>query len=142
MLHMESEEDILEERLFGSVFAKPITVATLDQYLISHLNGRHWEERRCLTKQSKIVLDEIHAYEPYTLGLLLKALETDPPAYFAIASATLPPSLLKLFPKGTLIEAEHNLWRRTRHRLHLEDDLLQNVLERALSFAIRAKGYS
>ena len=139
MLHMESEEDILEERLFGSVFAKPITVATLDQYLISHLNGRHWEERRCLTKQSKIVLDEIHAYEPYTLGLLLKALETDPPAYFAIASATLPPSLLKLFPKGTLIEAEHNLWRRTRHRLHLEDDLLQNVLERALSFAISGK---
>jgi len=139
MLHMESEEDPLEERLFGSVFAKPVTVATLDQYLISHLNGRHWEERRCLAKQSKIVLDEIHAYEPYTLGLLLKALETDPPAHFAIASATLPPSLLRLFPEGTLIEAEDNLWRRTRHRLHLEDDLLQNVLERALSFAISGK---
>ncbi len=139
MLHMESEEDPLEERLFGSVFAKPITVATLDQYLISHLNGRHWEERRCFAKQSKIVLDEIHTYEPYTLGLLLKALEKDPPAHFAIASATLPPSLLRLFPEGTLIEAEYNLWRRTRHRLHLEDDLLQNVLEKALSFAVSGK---
>lgn len=139
MLRNESDEDPLEERLFGSVFAKPVTVATLDQYLLSHLNGRHWEERRCLAKQSKIVLDEIHAYEPYTLGLLLKALETDPPARFAIASATLPPSLLKLFPEGTLIEAEHYLWRRTRHRLHLEDDLLQNVLERALSFATSGK---
>ena len=139
MLRNESDEDPLEERLFGSVFAKPVTVATLDQYLISHLNGRHWEERRCLAKQSKIVLDEIHAYEPYTLGLLLKALETDPPARLAIASATLPPSLLKLFPKGTLVEAEHSLWQRTRHRLHLEDDLLQNVLERALSFATSGK---
>jgi len=139
MLRNESDEDPLEERLFGSVFAKPVTVATLDQYLISHLNGRHWEERRCLAKQSKIVLDEIHAYEPYTLGLLLKALETDPPACLAIASATLPPSLLELFPEGTLIEAEHNLWRRTRHRLHLEDNLLQNFLERALSFAISGK---
>lgn len=139
MLHMESEEDPLEERLFGSVFAKPVTVATLDQYLISHLNGRHWEERRCFAKQSKIVLDEIHTYEPYTLGILLKALEKDPPAHFAIASATLPPSLLRLFPEGTLIEAEYNLWRRTRHRLHLEDDLLQNVLEKALSFAVSGK---
>ncbi|WP_198469992.1 CRISPR-associated helicase Cas3' [Acetomicrobium sp. S15 = DSM 107314] len=139
MLRNESDEDPLEMRLFGSVFAKPVTVATLDQYLFAHLNGRHWEERRCFAKQATVVLDEIHAYEPYTLGLLVKALKTDAPARFAIASATLPPSLLKLFPKGTLIEAEHNLWQRTRHRLHLEDDLLQNVLGRALSFATSGK---
>lgn len=139
MLRNESDEDPLEMRLFGSVFAKPVTVATLDQYLFAHLNGRHWEERRCLAKRATVILDEIHAYEPYTLGLLLKALEQEKPVRLALASATLPPPLLRLFPKGTLIEAEHALWQRSRHQLHLEDDLLQNVLERALSFAKSGK---
>jgi len=57
------------------VFAKPVTTATLDQYLLAHLNGRHREERRSLARHATIILDEVHAYEPYTLGILLEALE-------------------------------------------------------------------
>ncbi|MDT7924845.1 MAG: CRISPR-associated helicase Cas3' [Chlorobiota bacterium] len=139
-LRRESDEDPLDERLFGSVFARPVTVATLDQYLLAHLHGRHWEERRTLARRATVVLDEIHAYEPYTLGLLLEALEREPPARLALASATLPEPLLALFPRGTLIEAELELWQRTRHRVELrEGSLLEDGSEEALRYAREGK---
>lgn len=136
LLRREADEDPLDERLFGSVFAKPVTVATLDQYLLAHLHGRHWEERRSLVRRATLVLDEVHAYEPYTLGLLAEALRREPPARLALASATLPEPLLELFPKGELIEAESTLWQRHRHRLELrEGTLLEEGVAQALEFA-------
>ena len=140
VLRREADEDPLDARLFGSVFARPVTVATLDQYLLAHLNGRHWEERRTLARRATVVLDEIHAYEPYTLGLLLEALERERPARLALASATLPEPLLALFPRGTLVEAEPSLWQRKRHRVELrEGSLLEEGGEEALRFAREGK---
>ena len=136
VLRQEMDEDPLDVRLFGSVFAKPVTVATLDQYLLAHLHGRHWEERRTLARRATVVLDEIHAYEPYTLGLLLEALERERPARLALASATLPKPLLELFPRGTLVEAESKLWRRPRHRVEFrEGSLLEEGPKKALCYA-------
>jgi len=144
LLRQEADEDPLDARLFGSVFAKPVTVATLDQYLLAHLHGRHWEERRSLVRRATLVLDEIHAYEPYTLGLLLEALRREPPARLALASATLPESLLKLFlklfPEGRFVEAEPQLWSRRRHRLMLQEGaLLEEGFEQALAHAREGK---
>jgi len=136
----EPEEDPLDMRLFGSVFAKPITVATLDQYLLAHLHGRHWEERRTLARQATVILDEIHAYEPYTLGLLQAALQRERPARIAMASATLPDGLLRLLPDGELIEAEESLWQRQRYHLELCDGtLLDNGIKVAVQFAKQGK---
>ncbi|MCS6949315.1 MAG: CRISPR-associated helicase Cas3' [Armatimonadota bacterium] len=134
-----SDEDVFDERLFSSVFAKPVTVATLDQYLLAHLNGRHWEERRTLARQSALVIDEIHTYEPYTLGMLMEALTREPPAQLALASATLPNSLLRLFPAGETVEAEQNLWERKRHRLILREKPLAQGVEEAIESAKQGK---
>jgi len=140
LLRQEFDEDPLDVRLFGSVFAQPVTVATLDQYLLAHLNGRHWEERRTLARPATIVLDEIHAYEPYTLGLLLEALRRERPERMALASATLPDPLLELFPPGRLVEAEPELWTRRRHRLALrEGALLEDGITQALEWAHRGQ---
>jgi len=136
----EPEEDPLDMRLFGSVFAKPVTVSTLDQYLLAHLHGRHWEERRTLARQATVILDEIHAYEPYTLGLLQAALQRERPARIAMASATLPDGLLRLLPDGELIEAEESLWQRQRYHLELCDGtLLDNGIKVAVQFAKQGK---
>jgi CRISPR-associated endonuclease/helicase Cas3 len=135
MLRRESDQDSLDARLFGSAFARPVTVATLDQYILAHLHGRHWEERRTLARQAAIVLDEVHAYEPYTLGLLLAALERERPARLALASATLPPSLLALFPQGVLVEAEPELWQRARHRLELHNASLDGCVHEIVAAA-------
>ncbi|MDR5696076.1 MAG: CRISPR-associated helicase Cas3' [Armatimonadota bacterium] len=140
MLRREFDEAPLEARLFGSVFVRPLTVATLDQYLLAHLQGRHWEERRTLARRATVILDEIHAYEPYTLGLLLEALDRERPARLALASATLPEPLLRFFPTGLLVEAECDLWERQRHRLELrEGSLLEEGFETALAFAKSGK---
>jgi len=136
MLRMESDEDPLDARLFGSVFARPVVVATLDQYLLAHLHGRHWEERRTLARRATVVLDEIHAYEPYTLGLLLEALNRELPVRLALASATLPNPLLQLFPEGHLVEAEEDLWQRRRHHVQLQQgSLLVEGIQQARDFA-------
>lgn len=85
------------------------------------------------------MLDEIHAYEPYTLGLLLEALDREPPARLALASATLPDPLLELFPPGTLVEAEAPLWQRRRHRLELRPGSLREALGEAIQYAREGK---
>ncbi len=140
LIHLLSEEEPpLEKQLFGSVFAKPITVATLDQYLLGHLHGRHWEERRTLARSATVILDEIHAYEPYTLGLLAAAFEQEPPKKVAFASATLPTSLMELFPSGTLIEAEFPLWKRSRHQLRFEGSPIEEGLPLAMEYARQNK---
>ncbi|MDK2882207.1 MAG: CRISPR-associated endonuclease/helicase Cas3 [Bacillota bacterium] len=139
ILRKESEEDPLDLRLFASVFAKPVVVGTLDQYLLAHLHGRHWEERRALARRATVVLDEIHSYDPYTLGLLLEALAKEPPARLALASATLPQILMELFGSGPLLEAEGPLWERRRHRLHLRSEALDDALEEILSSAGQGK---
>ncbi len=143
MLRREFDEDPLDLRLFGSVFARPVTVATLDQYLLAHLHGRHWEERRSLARGATLILDEVHAYEPYTLGLLLEALEREPPARLALASATLPDPLLRLFPRldrAEQVVAEPALWGRRRHRIELREGKLTELgLEAALDLARKGK---
>jgi len=75
LFRRESHEDSPDTQLFGVVFAKPVTLATLDYCLIAHLHGRHWEKRRTLARRTTVVLEEIHAYEWYTLGLWLVALQ-------------------------------------------------------------------
>ena len=118
----ENDLDPRDHRLFSSVFAKPVVVATLDQYLIGHLQGRHWEERVTLSQRATVILDEVHTYEPFTLGLLKAALDTAPPEHLAVASATLPSYLLHLLEfDGDLLRAEAQLWQRKRHHIELRE---------------------
>jgi len=134
-LSRDGEEPPLDVRLFNTVFAKPVTVATLDQYLLAHLHGRHWEIRRTLSRYATVLMDEIHAYEPYTLGLLHAALEADPPQRLAIASATLPTPLMKYLGNAPLVKAEDSLWQQKRHRLLREQRAPEEAVKEALDHA-------
>ncbi len=135
ILHQEAEDDFLWERLAASVFAKPVTVATLDQFLLAGLQGRHWEERLTLAASAHIVFDEIHSYEPYTLGLLTEVLSDFPGKSLAFASATLPKALLEIFSPENLIEAEEDFFSRKHHRLRLESCSLGEALSEIISLA-------
>ena len=139
ILRKEQEEDPLDVRLWSSVFAKPVVVGTLDQYLMANLQGRHWEIRRSLARRATIVLDEIHSYDPYTLGLLQEALAQEPPARLAFASATLPEFLPELLGRGPLLEAEAPLWQRRRHELRLCVEPIDSALEEILLLAKEGK---
>jgi len=115
----DATDDFRDRLLFARAFAAPVVVGTLDQFLMAALHGRHWEERTTLARGAAVLVDEVHAYEPYTLGLLLEAVATTRPRRLALASATLPEALRAHLPAGRLVEAEGPLWERRRHTLQL-----------------------
>ncbi len=98
----ESEEDrgdVRQSVLSETAFFPPVTVATLDQLLLAGLHGKYWVFRNHALAQSAVILDELHAFEPYTLGLLgalapqLRLLQVPVLAL----SATFPQPLRRLF---------------------------------------------
>lgn len=98
----EAEEDrgeVRQDVLFEAAFFPPITVATLDQLLLAGLHGKYWVFRNHALAQSAVILDELHAFDPYTLGLLgafapqLRLLQVPVLAL----SATFPQPLRRLF---------------------------------------------
>ena len=85
--------------LKSSTFMLPITVATVDQLLFSLFNWRHWEMINENAKGSSVIFDEIHAYDSFTLSLVLTACQELAPygTRFAFVSATFPKYLEDLF---------------------------------------------
>lgn len=119
--------------LFSSVFMRPITVATLDQYLLAALHGRHWENKIFYTSNSDMIIDEVHAYDPYALGLLISTIKLFPPKRLALASATFPKPLVSLFlqelGRFAEVNAEKELWERRRLKVRLEDQNIFSAID-------------
>lgn len=91
-------------RLHGSTFMRPVTVATVDQLLLSKLNWTYWEMLELAQADSNIIFDEIHAYDLYTLSLIwiaVQQLVLDSSslhrARIALVSASLPSYVKRIF---------------------------------------------
>lgn len=89
----------VKEYFIEKNFYKPITVATIDQILTIGFNVGHWAVKSFNLVGAKIIIDEIHAYDFYTLGLTIETIR-----YFKklgskifLMSATMPDYLKKLF---------------------------------------------
>src|SRR4030042_932316 len=84
--------------LYSKAFMKPVTVATVDQLLYAFLNWRHWALIRSNAMNARIILDEIHAFDPYTLALIVRMIDwlVSTGAKITVMSATMPEPLIKL----------------------------------------------
>jgi CRISPR-associated endonuclease/helicase Cas3 len=123
-------------RLYHSTFMQPATVATVDQLLLAKFNWSHWGLVETNIAESAVIFDEIHAYDLYTLGLILSAAHelARSGAQLCFMSATMPEflraalgQLLQLFGGHTYIdcpEASHE----ERHILHVRNQPLPDVL--------------
>lgn len=102
---LNSEEKLQDRRnfLFDKSFIRPATVATVDQLLTAGFNTDKWTLLETNAANAVIVIDEIHAYDAWTLGLIHETLKhfSRLGARFMLMSATLPESLIELF-KETL----------------------------------------
>ncbi|MBF0538988.1 MAG: CRISPR-associated helicase Cas3' [Nitrospirae bacterium] len=139
-LHDESKEDqgdIWEHRrdiLFNQSFIKPITVGTVDQLLTAGFNSGRWVLKEINASNAVIILDEIHAYDGWTLGLIVATIRhfSGLGARFMLMSATLP-SFLQDLLKKTLPEAmlikEGTLLNAKRSRYFVEDKQIECSLE-------------
>ncbi|MDP8204429.1 MAG: CRISPR-associated helicase Cas3' [Candidatus Tenebribacter mawsonii] len=98
------------EYLLEKTFHKPLTVATVDQVLTCGFNIGYWEMKEFNCFNSRIIIDEIHSYDFYTLGLIIATIRhfKEMKAKFFIMSATIPEFLKKLIlnelPEIQLIE--------------------------------------
>ncbi|WOX55741.1 MULTISPECIES: CRISPR-associated helicase Cas3' [unclassified Methanoculleus] len=94
------EEDLRTARdaLFDRSFILPATVATVDQLLTAGFNTGRWTLIEANAANSVIIIDEIHAYDPWTLALILRSVEHFAclGARFMLMSATMPRNLLNL----------------------------------------------
>lgn len=88
--------------LHEKTFMFPVTVATVDQLLFSGYNIGYWVLTEANAANSMIILDEIHAYEPWTLGLIDSMIRHFARfgAKFMIMSATMPRYLRELLRKA------------------------------------------
>jgi CRISPR-associated endonuclease/helicase Cas3 len=123
-------EDLRKHYLYNRTFFKPVTVATVDQLIYSFFNWGYWVMTGSASYNAKIIIDEIHIYDAYTFGLLLKIMECIKPynTQFAIMSASLPNILKqeieKIIPEYTLIN-EHRFNEKQRHIIEIDDELIE-----------------
>lgn len=91
-----------KDYLRDKTFTKNVNVCTVDQILTCGFNLGFWEVKTFNLFNSKIIIDEIHLYSPYTLGLIISTityLKKDFNANFFIMTATMPSKLLELLKK-------------------------------------------
>lgn len=91
--------DNYEEKEYAFIdktFFKNITVCTVDQVLTQGFNLGFWEVKTFHQLNARIIIDEIHLYQPYTLGLIIakiRYLQEEFGARFYIMTATMPEKL-------------------------------------------------
>lgn len=101
-LKMENEwedQSLFRKKILASKsFMKPITVATVDQLLYAFFNWRHWALIRSNAMNGRIILDEIHAFDPYTTALIVEMIRqlVESGAKFTVMSATMAGPLMGL----------------------------------------------
>lgn len=83
--------------LFERHFLTPVTVGTVDQLLTTLFHTGRWPLKTFAAMNAAIILDEVHAYDPYTTGLIFKAIEQlgRSGAPIMVMSATMPNSLVE-----------------------------------------------
>lgn len=139
----EYSMDYEKERnlLFDRTFIRPATVATVDQILSIGYHTKHWTVKEFNSMNSVIIIDEVHAYDGWTMGLLIKTIErlSSLGARFLLMSATMPKYLVDLFSKTLknvkvvqddelLSEARSNYQIDERNISDAYDDIINTVM--------------
>lgn len=94
------------EYLTDKSFGRDVTICTVDQLLTVGFNLGHWQMKTLHLTGASVIIDEIHLYQPYTLGLIvatIRYLREHCGARFYVMTATLP-SKLKALLSETLGE--------------------------------------
>jgi CRISPR-associated endonuclease/helicase Cas3 len=120
-------------------FFKNINVCTVDQILTQGFNLGFWEVKTFHMLNARVIIDEIHLYSPYTLGLIIstiKYLKDQFNTRFFVMTATMPQKLFNLLEetlgqvdivKDTeLLDAARN---RFEIRVSRIDELIEEIID-------------
>lgn len=116
-------------------FFKNINVCTIDQILTLGFNLGFWEVKTFHMLNAKVIIDEIHLYSPYTLGLIISTIQYLKRHFntsFFIMTATMPKKLLNLLTE-TLGEAEiikdQELLSASRNTFEIREETIDDLLK-------------
>ena len=132
-----NKKRLTREYLKDKIFFKNINVCTIDQILTQGFNLGFWEIKSFHLFNAKIIIDEIHLYEPYTLGLIIATLaylKNEFGAMFYIMTATMPKKLQNLLI-NTLSLTENNvikdtaLLQKARNTFEVRDKMVDELDE-------------
>jgi len=139
----EGEADQWEARrdiLLPGAFARPVTVATLDQFLMSGSNRGQWAVKELNIANSAVVLDEVHAYDPWTLGLIVASIRrfSQLGTRFLVVSANLPKNLVEVLSRElrtdalvreeSLLGASRSVWHVCDSELHEGTEIIRTAV--------------
>ena len=119
-------------------FFLPVTVGTIDQLLVTLFHAGRWALKSFAAADSAVVIDEVHAYDPHTTGLLMQMLEQFHAmgTQFMVMSATMPNDLQNTIlnalepganvdaPKGITLVREKSLLSEARNQWEVCDQPL------------------
>lgn len=93
-----SANEDYSDHLLSKCLCDPVSVGTIDQLLNIGFNIGYWELKEFNLHGARVIIDEIHTYHPYTMGLLISTLKEllRREAVFFIMSATIPSFLKEL----------------------------------------------
>jgi CRISPR-associated endonuclease/helicase Cas3 len=132
------EETVTQENrrnlLFDQAFIRPVTVGTVDQLLATGFNAGKWVLKEINAANAVIIIDEIHAYDGWTLGLIISTIKhfAGLGARFLLMSATMPQNLIQLFQNelsNITIIKDKVLLNAKRSRYFVKDKLIEDDQE-------------
>lgn len=141
LLHGELDDDYMNfnyKMKEMSSFFYPVNVSTVDQILFSLFHSNQWETRNDALQNSLTILDEIHAYDPYTLGLIIEAMKrAGQRSKFCVISATLPDIIKEVIAHETERKFSHvedkQYNNRVKLTINIEDKKIDDCVEQVFS---------
>lgn len=115
-------------------FFKNINVCTVDQILTQGFNLGFWEVKTFHLMNAKIIIDEIHLYSPYTLGLIIstiKYLKEEFKTSFYIMTATMPSKLLQLLEEtleNVKVIKDQELLNEARNSFEVREETIDGLI--------------
>ena len=135
----------LEKKLIHKYAMKPVFVSTVDQVLLAFLNYPRFPVRELALRNAHWIIDEIHAYTPYTLSLIVNAIEHAMKylkTRVTVMSATLPRLLAEELEKRGLkpLIPPESVEDRYRSRKRVEVQVRGEPLQNAVDEIARERG--
>lgn len=130
-----SDTHIRVKLLYSRTFLYPATVSTVDQLLFSFFNWKHWTLTNVNAYNACIILDEIHAYEAFTFGLIVSMIKNVKRnnANVCLMSATLPEglkrTLCKFLDADTTIVKDSSFDEMQRTKIDIQDGYIEGAIE-------------
>jgi len=133
----DDQERIWKERIISKTFSKPITVSTLDSFLLSFFNVYKWPLSQLNIENCILIVDEVHSYDWQMMGALKRILGEliSRGCKFAIMSATFPENMEDILLEGLTYSliTDEDLFEHRPFSMKIEDSSVLDKIDSIIS---------